>query len=48
MGLITARLSGKGQRGKTTLVDIPAASLEVLEREVSKNILRRLKSFEGG
>jgi len=45
MGLISARLSGKGQRGKTTLIDVPIGSLEVLEKEVSKSILRRLREL---
>ncbi|MCD6369791.1 MAG: ORC1-type DNA replication protein [Thermoproteales archaeon] len=38
MGVIVARLSGKGFRGKSTLIEIPGIPLENLERELKKYI----------
>ena len=38
MGIITARISGPGRRGKTTLVSIPSVPLDALERELLTKI----------
>ncbi|RLE81158.1 MAG: cell division control protein Cdc6 [Thermoprotei archaeon] len=43
MGILVAKISGKGFRGKSTLLEIPAIPLEYLERELEKYIAISLK-----
>ena len=38
IGIINARLSGPGRRGKTTLISIPAIPLDALEKEILSRI----------
>jgi len=38
MGIISARISGPGRRGKTTLISIPSIPVESLEKEVMAKI----------
>ena len=37
-GIISTRISGEGQRGKTTFIEIPSLPLKTLERELEKYI----------
>ena len=38
-GIVNARLSGPGRRGKTTLISIPSIPLEALEKEILSRIM---------
>ncbi|MEM4873175.1 MAG: hypothetical protein QXY35_06945, partial [Thermofilaceae archaeon] len=43
MGIVSAERSGKGQRGRTTLVGLSAIPLQTLERELIAMVREEIK-----